>query len=105
MIPTTPNATVVARWAHRTVTTDTTCGECGEALDAGTTQCPNCRQAVATEATGMLAVVVETAAGDCRLVIAERTPDGRWAATRHAPATDQAVRAVARQNTTRDGAA
>lgn len=97
--------TVVARWCHRAATADTTCGECGEALDAGTTACPTCRQAASPTATGMLAVVVETAAGDRRLVIAERAPDGRWAPTRHVPATDRAVRAVARHDTAQDGAA
>jgi RNA polymerase subunit RPABC4/transcription elongation factor Spt4 len=96
---------VVARWSHRTATEATRCDECGEHLDVGTTQCPQCRQAAAATATGMLAVVVETTAGDRRLVVAERTPTGGWAPTRHVPATNQAVRALARQDLTRDGAA
>jgi hypothetical protein len=97
---------VVARWAARPATTGpAVCGECGEPLDPGSVQCPQCRQATATTATGMLAVVVETTAGDRRLVVAERTPTGGWAPTRHLPASDQAVRALARQDQTRDGAA
>ena len=97
---TTNAATVVARWTHRAAREDTTCGECGQHLDAGTTHCSNCRQAAVPEATGMLAIVVETAAGDRRLVIAERTPDGGWAPTRHVPATDRALRALARPEAT-----
>jgi predicted amidophosphoribosyltransferase len=97
---------VVARWAARRVADrPTICDECGEALDPGTTECPQCRQAAADTATGMLAVVVETAGGDRRLVVAERTPAGGWAPTRHLPATGQAVRALARQDATRGGAA
>jgi hypothetical protein len=97
---TTNAATVVARWTHRAAREDTPCAECGEHLDAGTTHCPNCRQAAAPVAIGMLAAVVETAAGDRRLVIAERTPDGGWAPTRHVPATDRALRALARPEAT-----
>jgi hypothetical protein len=100
-----PTPGVVARWAHRTATQPTLCGECGEPLDVGATQCPQCRQAAATTATGMLAVVVETAAGERRLVVAERTPTGGWAPTRRLPATSHAVRALARQATTGEGAA
>jgi RNA polymerase subunit RPABC4/transcription elongation factor Spt4 len=97
---------VVARWAARRATTGpAVCGECGEHLDLGTTQCPQCRQAAATTATGMLAVVVETTGGDRRLVVAERTPTGGWAPTRHLSATGEAVRALARQDATRGGAA
>jgi hypothetical protein len=53
----------------------------------------------------MLAVVVETTRGDKRLVVAERTPGGGWAATRTMPATPAVVRAVARQDHTQGGAA
>jgi hypothetical protein len=94
-------ARVVARWAARRPTTAPVgCDECGEALEPGTTQCPQCRQAAPVTATGMLAVLVSTADGE-RLVIAERTPSGGWAATRSVPATPAAVGAVARHDTAR----
>ena len=66
---------------------------------------PNAARRPTVLPTGMLAVVVETAGGDERLVVAERTPGGGWAATRNVPATPSAVRAVARQDHTRGGAA
>lgn len=98
--------TVVARWTSRPATNaSTVCDGCGETLDPGTTQCPQCRQAAVVAPTGMLAVLVETAAGDRRLVIAERTPTGGWAPARHLPATPTVVRALARQDQTRGGAA
>lgn len=98
---------VIARWATPTTPTGpTACDECGEHLDPDMTQCPGCRQTTTTgPATGRLAVVIETTAGDRRLVIAERTPSGGWAPTRRLPATDKAVAALARQDRTRDGAA
>ena len=96
---------VVARWTHRTAAHPTCCDECGEPLDAGTSQCPQCRQAAGATATGMLAVVVETTSGDRRLVIAERTPTGGWAPSRHLPATPAVVRAVARHDAAQDGVA
>jgi hypothetical protein len=99
-------ATVVARWTTRPATAvPVVCDECGEVLEPGTTQCPQCRQAAPIPPTGMLAVVVETTRGDKRLVVAERTPGGGWAATRTMPATPTAVRAIARQDHTRGGAA
>jgi RNA polymerase subunit RPABC4/transcription elongation factor Spt4 len=98
-------AQVVARWSLRRPTmAPVGCGECGEALEPETTQCPQCRQAAPVASTGMLAVLVETARGDERLVIAERTPSGGWAATRNVPATPHALQAVARQDLTRGGA-
>jgi predicted RNA-binding Zn-ribbon protein involved in translation (DUF1610 family) len=102
-----PAATVVARWTTRpaTTTTPVVCDECGEVLEPGMTRCPQCRQAAPLPPTGMLAVVVETTRGDKRLVVAERTPGGGWAATRTMPATPAVVRAVARQDHTRGGAA
>jgi hypothetical protein len=94
-------ARVVARWAARRPTTAPGgCEECGETLEPGTTQCPQCRQAAPVPATGMLAVLVSTADGE-RLVIAERTPTGGWAATRSVPATPAAVVAVARHDLAR----
>ena len=97
---------VIARWATPTAPAGPTgCDECGEHLDPDMAQCPGCRQTTAGPATGRLAVVIETTAGDRRLLIAERTPSGGWASTRRLPATDKAVRAVARQDRTKDGAA
>lgn len=101
-----PVATVVARWTTRpATTTPVVCDECGEVLEPGTTKCPQCRQAAPVPPTGMLAVVVETTRGETRLVVAERTAAGGWAATRAMPATPAVVRAVARQDHTRGGAA
>jgi hypothetical protein len=103
--PTSPVPTIVARWSTRPATTTATvCDECGEALEAGTTRCPQCRQAAPVPPTGMLAAVVETTGGERRLVVAERTPGGGWAAARVVPATPTVVRAVARQDRTRGGA-
>jgi len=62
-------------------------------------QCPQCRKLAPAHPTGMLAVVIDTARGR-RLVIAERTPAGRWAPTRHLPATSEAVRMLHRQDAT-----
>lgn len=101
-----PAATIVARWSARPATvTATVCDECGESIDAGTARCPQCRQATRVMQTGMLAAVVETTGGERRLVVAERTPGGGWAAARVVPATPSVVRAVARQDLTRGGAA
>lgn len=98
--------TIVARWSTRPATTTSTmCDECGEALEPGATRCPQCRQAVPVVPAGMLAALLETASGERRLVIAESTPGGGWAAARVVPATPSAVRAVARQDRTRGGAA
>jgi hypothetical protein len=100
-----PAATIVARWSSRPApTTATVCEECGEALEAGTTRCPQCRQAAPVPLTGMLAAVVETTGGERRLVVATRTPGVGWAATRVVRATPTVVRAVARQDRTRGGA-
>ena len=99
---TTTPATIVARWsARRVAATATVCDECGEGLDAGVTRCPQCRQAVGPTPTGMLATVVELAGGEPRLVVAERTPSGGWAAARVMPATPRAVQAIARQDLAR----
>lgn len=99
-------ATVVARWTSRpATTTPVVCDGCGETLDPGTPQCPQCRQAAVPTPTGMLAVLVQTVGGDRRLVIAERTPTGGWAPTRHLPASPDVVRALARQDQSRGGAA
>ncbi|HEX6238918.1 MAG TPA: hypothetical protein VFZ68_17085 [Acidimicrobiales bacterium] len=101
-----PATTIVARWTSRPATTASAfCDECGETLDPGTTRCPQCRQSAPVPPTGMLAVLVETTGGDRRLVVAERTPDGGWAPTRHLPATPTTVRALSRQDQTRGGAA
>ena len=101
-----PAATVVARWTTRpAATTAVECDECGEVLEPCTAQCPQCRQAAPIPPTGMLAVVVETTRGEKRLVVAERTAAGGWAAIRTMPATPTAVRAVARQDHPRGGAA
>lgn len=103
--PLSASTQVVARWsARRPTTTPVGCDECGEALEPGRTHCPQCRQAAPVPSTGMLAVLLQTASGDQRLVVAERTPSGGWAATRNVPATPPAVRAVARQDLTRGGA-
>lgn len=103
--PTRRAATIVARWSARpAASTATVCDECGEALDAGTARCPQCRQAARVMPTGMLAAVVETTRGERRLVVAERTPGGGWAAARVVPATPMAVRAIARQDLSRGGA-
>jgi hypothetical protein len=102
--PVSTAAHVVARWsARRPTTAPIGCDDCGEALEPGTTHCPQCRQAAPVPSTGMLAVLVQTAGGSHRLVIAERTPGGGWAPTRNVPATPPAVRAVARQDLTRGG--
>jgi hypothetical protein len=99
-------ATILARWSTCSATTvPAMCDECGEALEAGVTHCPQCRQSVPLPSTGMLAALVETTGGDRRLVVAERTPGGGWAAARVMPATPNAVRALARQDRTRGGAA
>lgn len=97
---------VIARWATASAPDrPSACGECGQHLNPDTTQCPGCRQTTAGPATGRLAVVIETTAGERRLLIAERTPAGGWAPTRHLPATADAVAALARQDRTKDGAA
>lgn len=98
-------ATILARWSTRPATTaPAMCDECGEVLEAGVTHCPQCRQALPVPPTGMLAALVETNGGERRLVVAERTPGGGWAASRVMPATPTAVRAVARQDCARGGA-
>lgn len=99
-------ATILARWSTCSATTaPAMCDECGEALEAGLTHCPQCRQSVPVPPTGMLAALVETTGGERRLVVAERTPGGGWAAAHVMPATPNAVRALARQDRTRGGAA
>jgi hypothetical protein len=97
---------VVARWAgHPCRERPSICGECGAVVEAQAERCPGCRQAVPAEATGMLAVVVETTGGARRLVVAHRSPGGGWAPTRDLPATGEAVRMLRRQDATAGGAA
>lgn len=64
--------------------------------------CPSCTSddaADAADATGFLAVVVVTAAGDCLLVVAQRCEAaGAWVPIRVVEATAAAVRMVRRQN-------
>jgi hypothetical protein len=91
-----PTIGVVARWtSRRRPAAGTICDEChGLLVDM---ECECCGQ-LAGEIVGMLAAVVDTAAG-ARLVIAEHTPDG-WAAVQSLPATPANVAALSRPGAT-----
>ena len=75
----TPPPGVVARWtARRPPRPGDHCDECGTPV--ADVACPNCGQ-LGGQAVGMLATVIE-AAGELRLVIAQRTGKGDWTPSR-----------------------
>jgi hypothetical protein len=87
---------VVARWTTRSRPgAGAVCDECATVLDD--IECGTCGQ-LAGRPVGMLATVVDTAAGP-RLVIAKRT-DAGWSPVRAVPATEDNVRALARPGAT-----
>ena len=93
---TAPTTGVVARWtARRHPAPGTTCDECREPLVD--TECQCCGQ-LAGDIVGMLAAVVDTAAGT-RLVIAEHTAEG-WAPIQSLPGTPANVAALSRRGAT-----
>jgi hypothetical protein len=88
---------LVARWTTRSRSTSGhRCEECATVLDDIT--CPECGQ-LAGRPVGMLAIVVDTAAGR-QLVVAQRSTAGHWTAIRRGPATPEAIRALTRSGAT-----
>jgi hypothetical protein len=88
---------LVARWAALAAPAGpVACDGCGTTHTEP--QCPTCRQPAGPEAIGYRAVIVETAAGARRLVIARRDPTGGWTPTRTIAATGDAVRTIAGQH-------
>jgi hypothetical protein len=91
-----PTTGVIARWTtRRRPSAGSICDECRELLVD--MECECCGQ-LAGAIVGMLATVVDTAAG-ARLVIAEHGPDG-WAAVQSLPATPANVAALCRPGAT-----
>jgi hypothetical protein len=92
-----PTPGVVARWTtRRCPRAGECCDECGTPLTG--IVCDRCGQLVG-EAVGMLATVIDTAAGR-QLVIAQRTRHGDWTPVRTMPATAEAVQALGRPGAT-----
>jgi hypothetical protein len=88
---------IVARWtARRPPRAGDRCDECGTPVTE--IACSGCGQLIG-QAVGMLATVVE-AAGELRLVVAQRTGRGDWIPIQTIAATAEAVRAIARSGST-----
>ena len=92
-----PAVEVLARFsALRSTPAPVTCDECGDTVTASVA-CPTCRQAAGSASVGILAVAHTTAAGDRRIVLAERTAAGGWAPLRSFAADARAERMLRRQ--------